>query len=56
MNARGIPYMAVIVTMIGAMPGLLSEQFAPEAIFKNLLGCGSIYHGRRLDEYLLKPI
>jgi S-methylmethionine transporter len=37
-NARGIPYVAVIVTMIGGMPGLLSEQFAPETIFKNLLG------------------
>ncbi len=24
--------------MIGGMPGLLSEQFAPEAIFTNLLG------------------
>ncbi|NEU33281.1 amino acid permease, partial [bacterium LRH843] len=32
-NARGVPYVAVIVTMIGGMPGLLSEQFAPEAIF-----------------------
>ncbi len=37
-NSRGIPYVAVIVTMIGGMPGLLSEQFAPEAIFTNLLG------------------
>ena len=37
-NSRGIPYVAVIVTMIGGMPGLLSEQFAPETIFKNLLG------------------
>ena len=37
-NARGIPYIAVMVTMLGAMPGLLSEQFAPETIFKNLLG------------------
>jgi len=37
-NARGIPYIAVIVTMFGALPGLLSEQFAPETIFKNLLG------------------
>ena len=24
--------------MFGAIPGLLSEQFAPETIFKNLLG------------------
>ncbi|MDQ9019806.1 amino acid permease [Acinetobacter sichuanensis] len=38
LNARGIPYIAVLVTMLGAMPGLLSEQFAPEKIFKNLLG------------------
>jgi S-methylmethionine transporter len=37
-NQRGIPYVAVIVTMFGALPGLLSEQFAPETIFKNLLG------------------
>lgn len=37
-NSRGIPYIAVMVTMLGAMPGLLSEQFAPETIFKNLLG------------------
>lgn len=37
-NSRGIPYIAVMVTMIGAMPGLLSEQFAPETIFTNLLG------------------
>ncbi|CAM4096497.1 amino acid permease [Acinetobacter pragensis] len=38
LNHRGIPYVAVIVTMFGAVPGLLSEQFAPETIFKNLLG------------------
>ena len=37
-NQRGIPYIAVIVTMVGALPGLLSEQFSPELIFKNLLG------------------
>ncbi len=37
-SRRGIPYVAVIVTMFGALPGLLSEQFAPETIFKNLLG------------------
>ena len=37
-NTRGIPYIAVIVTMFGALPGLLSEHFAPETIFKNLLG------------------
>lgn len=38
LNARGIPYIAVMVTMLGALPGLLSEHFAPETIFKNLLG------------------
>ena len=37
-NSRGIPYVAIIITMFGALPGLLSEQFAPETIFKNLLG------------------
>ncbi|TCB52506.1 amino acid permease [Acinetobacter sp. ANC 4779] len=37
-NHRGIPFVAVMVTMLGALPGLLSEQFAPETIFKNLLG------------------
>lgn len=37
-NQRGIPYIAVIVTMVGALPGLLSEQFSPELIFKNPLG------------------
>ncbi|TCB80210.1 amino acid permease [Acinetobacter sp. ANC 3781] len=37
-NHRGIPFVAVVVTMLGALPGLLSEQFAPETIFKNLLG------------------
>ena len=38
LNHRGIPFVAIIVTMFGAIPGLLSEQFAPETIFKNLLG------------------
>ena len=37
-NRRGIPFIAIIVTMFCAIPGLLSEQFAPETIFKNLLG------------------
>ncbi|MEG1709697.1 MAG: amino acid permease, partial [Acinetobacter sp.] len=37
-NRRGIPFIAIIVTMFGALPGLLSEQFAAETIFKNLLG------------------
>ena len=38
LNHRGIPFVAIIVTMFGALPGLLSEKFAPETIFKNLLG------------------
>ncbi|CAM2851595.1 amino acid permease [Acinetobacter celticus] len=38
LNRRGVPYVAIIVTMFGALPGLLSEKFAPETIFKNLLG------------------
>lgn len=38
LNRRGVPYIAIIVTMFGALPGLLSEKFAPETIFKNLLG------------------
>lgn len=38
LNHKGIPFVAIIVTMFGAIPGLLSEQFAPETIFKNLLG------------------
>ncbi|MGA8883056.1 MAG: amino acid permease [Acinetobacter sp.] len=38
LTSRGVPYVAIIVTMFGALPGLLSEQFAPETIFKNLLG------------------
>jgi hypothetical protein len=42
--------------MFGAIPGLLSEQFAPETIFKNLLGVAGIYHGCGLDEYLFKPV
>lgn len=28
------PIVALVVTMFGAIPGLLSEQFAPETIFK----------------------
>jgi S-methylmethionine transporter len=35
---KGTPIVALVVTMFGAIPGLLSEQFAPETIFKNLLG------------------
>ncbi|EPF77168.1 amino acid permease [Acinetobacter rudis] len=38
LSASGTPIVALIVTMFGALPGLLSEQFAPETIFKNLLG------------------
>ncbi|MBK0065096.1 MULTISPECIES: amino acid permease [unclassified Acinetobacter] len=38
LTKSGTPIIALIVTMFGALPGLLSEQFAPETIFKNLLG------------------
>ncbi|WP_445116196.1 amino acid permease [Acinetobacter sp. WZC-1] len=38
LSKSGTPFIAIIVTMFGALPGLLSEQFAPETIFKNLLG------------------
>ena len=38
LTKSGTPIVALIVTMFGAIPGLLSEQFAPETIFKNLLG------------------
>ncbi len=38
LSASGTPIVALIVTMFGAVPGLLSEQFAPELIFQNLLG------------------
>ena len=38
LTKHGTPIIAIIVTMFGALPGLLSEQFAPETIFKNLLG------------------
>ncbi|AOA58876.1 amino acid permease [Acinetobacter larvae] len=38
LSRSGIPFIAIIVTMFGAVPGLLSEQFAAETIFKNLLG------------------
>lgn len=37
-KAEHFPIVALVVTMFGAIPGLLSEQFAPETIFKNLLG------------------
>nr|WP_174506503.1 amino acid permease [Acinetobacter sp. Marseille-Q1620] len=38
LSKSSTPIVALIVTMFGAIPGLLSEQFAPETIFKNLLG------------------
>lgn len=38
LSSSGTPIVALVVTMFGALPGLLSEQFAPETIFKNLLG------------------
>ncbi|WP_038346223.1 amino acid permease [Acinetobacter sp. A47] len=38
LSKSGTPVIALVVTMFGAIPGLLSEHFAPETIFKNLLG------------------
>ena len=38
LSSSGTPIIALVVTMFGAIPGLLSEHFAPESIFKNLLG------------------
>ena len=38
LSSIGTPIIALVVTMFGAIPGLLSEHFAPETIFKNLLG------------------
>ncbi|WP_326519143.1 amino acid permease [Acinetobacter sp. CAAS 2-6] len=38
LSQSGTPYIAILVTLLGAIPGLLSELFAPETIFKNLLG------------------
>lgn len=38
LSNSGTPIIALIVTMFGAIPGLLSEYFAPETIFQNLLG------------------
>ncbi|MDO4222543.1 MAG: amino acid permease [Acinetobacter sp.] len=35
---KGTPIVAICATMLGGVPGLLSEQYAPETIFKNLLG------------------
>ena len=42
LTPSGTPIIAIIVTMFGAIPGLLSEQFAPETIFKNLLGVAAL--------------
>ena len=38
LSSSGTPVIALVVTMFGAIPGLLSEHFAAETIFKNLLG------------------
>jgi S-methylmethionine transporter len=38
LSKSGVPYIAVLVTMIGGLPGLLSEQFGADVIFKNLMG------------------
>lgn len=38
LTRSGTPIVAILVTMLGAIPGLLSEQFAPKVIFENLLG------------------
>ena len=37
-NKAGVPVVAIWVTMIGGLPGLLSEQFGADVIFKNLKG------------------
>ena len=38
LTKSGTPIVAIMVTMIGGLPGLLSEQFGADVIFKNLLG------------------
>ena len=38
LSKSGTPIIALMVTMIGSLPGLLSEKFGAEFIFKNLLG------------------
>lgn len=38
LSKSGTPVVAILVTMIGGLPGLLSEQFGADVIFKNLLG------------------
>ncbi|GAA5002521.1 amino acid permease [Acinetobacter puyangensis] len=37
LSRTGTPMIAICVTMMGAIPGLLSEFYAPEVIFTNLL-------------------
>lgn len=37
LSHSGTPLIAIMATMLGALPGLLSEFFAPKAIFVNLL-------------------
>lgn len=37
-SKSGVPYVAIWFTMIGGLPGLLSEQFGADVIFKNLMG------------------
>lgn len=38
LSKSGTPVIALMVTMVGSLPGLLSEKFGAEFIFKNLLG------------------
>ncbi len=38
LTKSGTPVIAILVTMIGGLPGLLSEQFGADLIFKNLMG------------------
>ena len=46
LSKSGTPIVALVVTMFGAIPGLLSEQFAPETIFKT-------YSALQLSPWLL---
>lgn len=41
LTASGTPIVAITVTMLGGLPGLLSEFFAPEEIFTHLLNIAS---------------
>ena len=52
LSKSGTPIVALVVTMFGAIPGLLSEQFALKPSLK-LARCCSFYHGYCLDEYCL---